>query len=472
MTQNKDSLPNPNGKILVVDDERSMREFLSIALSRAGNEVVTAESGEEALGLLPRQSFDLVITDLRMEKLTGIDVLKKVQESSPDTEVIVITAYATPETAINAMKAGAYDYIQKPFKVEEILLVCRRALERHNLAKDNAALRESLHETYKLDNIVGKSTAIKTVFDIIRKVAPSQTNVLISGESGTGKELVARAIHVISPRGDKPFHAINCGAIPPNLLESELFGHTKGAFTGADKNRPGLFREAQGGSILLDEIGELGSMLQVKLLRVLQERMVKPVGADEEEAVDVRVMAATNKDLSDLVAEGGFREDLFYRLNVIEIKVPPLRQRREDIPLLANHFLRRFSARSGKNLRGITSEGLKKLMNHPFPGNVRQLENVIERAVTLSSGDILSAEDFTDQNLTQLSEGIQLETLLKKNLSLDEALQKTEKNLIAEALQRTDGVRTEAAKLLGISFRSLRYRLEKIEGPGEENEKT
>lgn len=471
MTQNKSTFSNPTGKILVVDDERSMREFLSIALSRAGHEVVTAESGEEALNLLPRQSFDLVITDLRMEKLTGIDVLKKVQESSPETEVIVITAYATPETAIKAMKAGAYDYIQKPFKVEEILLVCRRALERHNLAKDNAALRESLQGTYKLENIIGKSKAIKTVFDIIRKVAPSQTNVLISGESGTGKELVARAIHVISPRRDEPFHAINCGAIPPNLLESELFGHTKGAFTGADKKRPGLFREAQGGSVLLDEIGELDSMLQVKLLRVLQERKVKPVGADEEESVDVRVMAATNKDLADSVAEGSFREDLFYRLNVIEIQVPPLRQRRDDIPLLANHFLRRFSARSGKTLRSITSDGLKKLMNHPFPGNVRQLENIIERAVTLSTEDVLSAEDFTDKNLTQLSEGPQLETLLKKNISLDEALQKTEKNLIEEALERTNGVRTEAAKLLGISFRSLRYRLEKIEQPEEENPK-
>ncbi len=454
---------NPRGKILVVDDELSMREFLSIALTRGGHDVVTAESGEDALDLLSDKDFDLVITDLNMGELSGMDVLQKVRSSSPDTEVIVITAFATPENAIEAMKAGAYDYIRKPFKVEEVLLVCSRALERHYLAQDNKTLRESLEDKHKLDDIIGKSPSIKNVFEIIRKVAPTRTNVLISGESGTGKELVARAIHFNSPRAEYAFHAINCGAIPPNLLESELFGHTKGAFTGAEKNRTGLFREADGGSILLDEISELDSMLQVKLLRVLQERKVKPVGADEEESVDVRVMAATNKDLTDLVKRGSFREDLFYRLNVIEIKVPPLRQRRDDIPLLVDHFLRRFAAQSGKSLQGITSDALRNLINHPFPGNVRQLENMVERAVTLSISNVLDSKDFFDPNITGVSDGPQLSTLLKDNLSLDDTIRNIEKSLIEQALDKADGVRTEAAKLLGISFRSLRYRLEKIE---------
>ena len=451
-----------------MDDELSMREFLSIALSRAGHEVVTADSGEQALERLSVEPFDLVITDLRMKETSGLDVLAKVRDSAPDTEVIVITAFATPETAIEAMKAGAYDYLQKPFKVDEILLVCHRALERHKLALENVTLRKKLEGQHKLDALIGKSRAMQRVFDLIVKVAAAKTNVLISGESGTGKELVARAIHNESPRADLPFKAINCGAIPTNLLESELFGHTKGAFTGADKERSGLFREAEGGSVLLDEIGELDPQLQVKLLRVLQERKVRPVGADAEESVDVRVMAATNKDLSEQVSEGAFREDLFYRLNVIQIQVPPLRQRREDIPLLVDHFVQRFASETEKTVTGVSKAALKMLMGHPFGGNVRQLENMVERAVTLSSNEILEAEDFTELRVDSVSEGLTLNTLLENGISLDAALGNVERRLIEQALDRADGVRTEAAKLLGISFRSLRYRLDKMDS-GEQS---
>lgn len=452
-----------SGRILVVDDELSMREFLSIALSRVGHEVVTAESGEQALEVLSLETFDLVITDLRMEKTSGLDVLAKVSVSAPQTEVIVVTAFATPETAIEAMKAGAYDYLQKPFKVDEILLVCHRALERHNLAQENVTLRKKLESQHKLDAIIGKSCAMQRVFDLIVKVAAAKTNVLISGESGTGKELVAQAIHNESPRNDRPFRAINCGAIPTNLLESELFGHTKGAFTGADRERPGLFREADGGSVLLDEISEMDPLLQVKLLRVLQERKVRPVGADTEEQVDVRVLAATNKNLNELVSDGSFREDLFYRLNVIQIQVPPLRQRREDIPLLVDHFVQRFASETEKTVKGVSRDALEMLMSHPFGGNVRQLENMVERAVTLSSEEVLEAKDFTNLRTNAVTEGLTLNTLLENGVSLDEALADIERRLIEQALDRADGVRTKAAKLLGISFRSLRYRLDKMD---------
>jgi two-component system response regulator PilR (NtrC family) len=361
------------------------------------------------------------------------------------------------------MKAGAYDYIQKPFKIDEILLACQRALERHTLARENLTLRQRLSESRQLADIVGRSKAMRHVFDMVSKVAPSRTNLLISGESGTGKELVARAVHKQSPRSDQPFLAVNCAAIPTTLLESELFGHTKGAFTGAEKSRPGLFREASEGSLLLDEVSELDPQLQVKLLRVLQERKVRPVGSDREEEVDVRVMAASNRDLAKAVESGDFREDLYYRLNVIEIKVPPLRERCDDIPLLVDHFVRRFADDSAKEIRGVSSEALDLLMRHPFPGNVRELENMVERAVTLASSEVLQPDDFSDLKSRLSGEIVRLERLIDRNLSLDDVLSKVEEDLIEQALERTNGVRTEAAKLLGISFRSLRYRLDKME---------
>jgi two-component system response regulator PilR (NtrC family) len=454
---------NLRGRVLVVDDEQSMREFLSIALERDGHSVEVAENGTAALEKLARESFDLVITDLRLGDFSGLEILQKVRSTDADTEVIVITAYATAENAIKAMKAGAYDYITKPFKVDEIKLICQRALERHTLAQENLTLRQRLRETQGFADIVGKSKAMRQVFDLIAKVAPARTNVLISGESGTGKELVARAIHRRSPRAAKPFVAVNCAAIPSTLLESELFGHTKGAFTGAERGRAGLFREADGGSLLLDEISELDPQLQVKLLRVLQERKIRPVGSDREEQVDVRVMAATNRDLTQCVKDGTFREDLYYRLNVIEVKVPPLRERRDDIALLVSHFVMRFAAESGKKIRAISSDALKKLLEHPFSGNVRELENMVERAVTLASTEVLQAADFGALS-APLDDGlVDLSRITDEEQNLDQLLQRIEHQLIEQALERTEGVRTEAAKLLGISFRSLRYRLDKLE---------
>ena len=450
------------GRILVVDDERSMREFLEIALRRAGHEVVTAESVEAALAELDQGSFDLVITDLRMQGASGLDLLHHVKEHAPDTEVIVVTAFASYDSALEAMKAGAYDYLKKPFKVDEIILVSNRALERHRLARENEELKRRLSATVQFGRIVGRSHAMRQVFELIDKVAPSRSNILVTGESGTGKELVARAIHERSTRSEAPFLAVNCGAIPANLLESELFGHVRGSFTGADKDRAGLFREAEGGTLLLDEVGELDQTLQVKLLRVLQERKVRPVGSDHEIPVDVRVIAATNRDLADLVKEGRFREDLYYRLNVIRIHVPPLRERREDIPLLVDHFCRKYAQESGKQVLGFSPEAMKKLVEHGFPGNVRELENLVERAVILASGDWIQPEDVVGLERPNEETGPSLDQLRERGWTLDDALASVESRIIRQALRAAGGNRTEAAKLLGISFRSLRYRLDKL----------
>ncbi len=450
------------GRILVVDDERSMREFLEIALRRAGHEVVTAEGVESAVAELAAGYFDLVITDLRMQGASGLDLLNHVKKEAEGTEVIVVTAYASYDSAIEAMKAGAYDYLKKPFKVDEILLVCNRALERHRLARENEELRRRLSATTRFGHIIGKSRAMREVFDLIEKVAFSRSNVLVTGESGTGKELVARAVHDRSPRAQGPFLAVNCGAIPANLLESELFGHVRGSFTGAEKDRPGLFRQAEGGTLLLDEVGELDQSLQVKLLRVLQERRIRPVGSDREEPVDVRVIAATNRDLGELVREGHFREDLYYRLNVIQIRVPPLRERREDIPLLVEFFSRKYSEESGKSVKGFSPDAMKKLMEYSFPGNVRELENLVERAVILASGDWIEAEDVVGGEQASPQDSLTLERLQREGWSLDDALAHVELGLIREALEQSGGNRTEASRRLGISFRSLRYRLDKL----------
>ncbi len=398
-----------------------------------------------------------------MQGASGLDLLHHVKQKAPRTEVIVVTAYASYDSALEAMKAGAYDYLKKPFKIDEILLVCNRALERHRLALENEELKRRLSATVQFGKIVGRSQAMRRVFDLIEKVAASRSNILVTGESGTGKELVARAIHERSPRSSAPFLAVNCGAIPGNLLESELFGHVRGSFTGADKDRPGMFREAEGGTLLLDEVGELDQSLQVKLLRVLQERRIRPVGSDRELSVDVRVIAATNRDLADLVREGRFREDLYYRLNVIEIQVPPLRERREDIPLLVDHFCRKYAQESGKSVDGFSPEAMKKLVEHDFPGNVRELENLVERAVILASGDWIQPEDVVASARHTEDGSLSLATVRDRGWTLDDALGDLESRLIREALDSTGGNRTEAAKLLGISFRSLRYRLDKLE---------
>jgi two-component system response regulator PilR (NtrC family) len=454
------------GKILVADDEQSMREFLAICLRRSGHQVEVATNGESALAKAQASVFDIVITDLRMPgNLDGLGLLSAIRDpampsaSALRPEVILVTAYATKETALQAMKRGAYDYLTKPFQVDEINAVIDRALEKRALVEANLALRDQVAGRFRLANLLGKSKAMQKVFELIGKLHSARTSVLITGESGTGKELVARALHTEGSRAKMPFVAVNCGAIPDELMESELFGHKKGAFTGAVSDKIGLFQEADGGTLFLDEIGELSLGLQVKLLRVLQERKVKAVGATEELEVDVRVVCATNRDLDAEVARGAFRADLYYRLNVVQVWIPPLRHRREDIALLAEHFLRQFAAEHGRPVH-ITAEGMQTLEAYDFPGNVRELQNIIERAVTLSSGPVIGASDFPAR---QQRPGPDVpHEIPPEGVDLDRLLSDYERVWVTLALEKTSGIRKRAATLLGISFRSLRYRLEKL----------
>ena len=452
------------GDILIVDDERSMREFLGIYLRREGYRIEAASGGNEAIASIKARAFDVIITDLRMPGIDGLTILAEAKRIRPDTEVIVVTAFSTTETAIAAMKAGAHDYLTKPFKIDEVGLVVDRAMEKRRLSRENVALRDEIKGRYKLDRLLGKSPAMQRVFDILRKVASTRTSVLLIGESGTGKELAAHALHELSPRTDQPFVAINCGAIPETLLESELFGHVRGSFTGANMDKQGLFEAANNGTLLLDEIADLPLAMQVKLLRVLQERKVKPVGGVSEREVDVRIVAATNRDLEAEVEKSTFRQDLYYRLNVIQLRLPPLRERREDLPLLVDHFIRKFSAEHGRNVVGALPEVMSALMLYHFPGNVRELENMIERAVTLSSTDWLNVDAFP--NLAGL-QGAQpspsaLGHLPEGGLDLERHLEEYERSILIKVLERTGGNRTEAARLLGVSFRSMRYRLSKL----------
>jgi two-component system, NtrC family, response regulator PilR len=454
----------PVGTILVIDDERSLREFLSICLSRAGHKVTAAEDPQVALKAMAQSAFDLVLTDLKMPgPMDGIGVLDEVKKLHPETQVVVMTAFATTDTAVAAMKRGAYDYLTKPFKVDEMLVVVDRALEKQALVRDNATLRERVQDAYRLASLLGRSGAMQRVFELIKKIAGTKTTVLITGESGTGKELVARALHGEGTRASGPFVAVNCGAIPDTLLESELFGHVKGAFTGATGAKEGLFAAAEGGTLFLDEIAELPMAMQVKLLRVLQERKVKPVGGTEERAVDVRVVAATNRDLEAEVAGGGFRQDLYYRLNVIQVHLPPLRQRREDIPLLVEHFVKRHAAELGKRISGLSPEALAAFATYDYPGNVRELENLVERAVTLETSNVITREALPVLGGAAVAAPQAVATdLPPAGIDLDRIIADFERDIVQRALKQTGGVRREAARLLGITFRSLRYRLEKL----------
>ena len=452
-----------NDKILVADDEQSMREFLDIMLKKEGYKVSLASNGEEVLKLTEKDIFDLVLMDIRMPKLDGISALKKIKAISPETIVIMITAYASADTAIKAMKEGAYDYITKPFKVEEIKLIIKNALEKKNLQKENIFLKQVVRDRYHFENIIGQSSKMLALYDLLEKVAPTKTNILITGESGTGKELAAKAIHFNSPRKEKPFVTLNCGAIPEPLIESELFGHMKGAFTDAIATKKGLFEVADEGTIFLDEISELPLLMQVKLLRVLQDKEFKRVGGTEDIRVDVRIISATNKDLEEAVREKRFREDLFYRLNVIQIKLPRLRERREDIPLLTDHFLKKYSEELNKNISRISSEALRILLNYEFPGNVRELQNIIERAVALET-----TQELTTQNLSSyLDEQIPLKKgpvdleIPNEGIDLEKVVGDLERTLLLKALDKTKGIKKKAAELLHINFRSMRYRLEK-----------
>ena len=442
-------------RILVVDDEPSMRNFLEIMLNKEGYNVDLAADGQEAINLLDSNVYELVITDIIMPKVSGTKVLKTVKDIHPETIVIMITAYASTESAVEAMKEGAYDYITKPFNVDEIKVIIKNALEKGRLEKENLQLRRELEKGYSFENIIGVSPEIVKVFNMIDRIAQTKTNILITGESGTGKELVARAIHNKSPRKDQPFVVINCGGIPETLLESDLFGHVKGSFTGAVTHKEGLFEVADSGTLFLDEVGELTPSIQVKLLRAIQEKTFKRVGGTDDISVDVRIIAATNKDLEKGVIEGNFREDLFYRLNVIELKIPPLRERKEDIPVLAQHFLEKYSMEQGKEIKKISSYAIEVLKDYSFPGNVRELENIIERSVALESSNIVLPESlalsmYKEYNMIEKRESAK--ELMGDGFSMEDYISKIETDLIKEALLRAGGNKKEAAKILGISY--------------------
>jgi two-component system response regulator PilR (NtrC family) len=457
-------------RILVVDDEQSMREFLEIFLRREGYGVVTASDVDTAVAHLESDEIDLVITDMQMPEKTGLDLLLAAREVSPETIVIVVTAYGTTDSAIAAMKEGAYDYLTKPFRVDELGIVIEKALEKKVLSRENQRLRRELRGHSRDRNIIGHSGAMQKVYDLIAQVAETKTNVLVSGESGTGKELVARAIHEQSSRSEAPFIAINCGAIPENLLESELFGHVKGAFTGAVQTKEGLFEAASGGTLFLDEVGELTQPLQVKLLRALQERAVRRVGDTVDRKIDVRIVSATNRRLEEEVAAGRFREDVYYRLNVIQLELPPLRERIEDIPLLTEHFIQVFAEELGKDVVGMDPAAYDLLSTYPFPGNVRELENLVERAVALAREPLIGC-DLLPPSVTESRPSRPTPRITDEGVNLEGLVADYERSLLREALQMSGGVKKKAARLLGVSFRSFRYRLEKlgIEEPGRED---
>lgn len=456
--------------ILVVDDENSMREFLEIMLTQEGYRVTLAENGEKACGLLEKTAYDLVITDIRMKDVDGIGVLRKAKSVNPNTLVVLISAFATAETAVEAMREGAYDYIPKPFKVGEFKKIVKEAL--HSKKRAELGEGEASKSRYHFGCLVGESPQMRKVYDLIKRVAQTKTNILISGESGTGKELVAKAIHQLSPRKDNPIVTINCAGIPENLIESELFGYKKGAFTGAATDKEGLFDVADGGTVFLDEVGELTPAIQVKLLRVIQERTFTAVGGTEEKNVDVRFISATNKDLEQEVIENNFREDLYFRLNVIHIDVPPLRKRDGDLPLLSQHFIEKYSQELGKEIKKISAYAMDILAQYSFPGNVRELENIIERSVALETSNIVLPESLTLSDFRGALEqkGRRRLDLSPDGISLDEIMAEIERDYLLKAMEMARGSKQRAAELLGVSMRSLRYRLDKLGLQSSSNE--
>ncbi len=452
-------------KILIVDDEASIREFLEIMLKKEKKyEITSAEDGEQAIEILKKKSFDLVISDLQMPNKTGMEVLEYINQMCPQTMFMLITAFGSTEIAVNAMKLGAYDYITKPFKLDEVRINISHALESVKLEKENRTLKRELKKTYNFENLVGNSEKMHEVYNIVKRVSLAPTNILITGESGTGKEVIAKAIHYNGPLKDAPFITVNCGAIPENLMESEMFGHKKGSFTGAVQDKMGLFEAAQGGTLFLDEIGELPLNIQVKLLRALQERVIRPVGSIENIKVDLRIITATNRNLQEMVKEGTFRQDLYYRLNVINIHAPALRDRAEDVPLLATHFLHKFNEKLGRDVSSISAEALERLEGYTFPGNVRELENIIERAMAFEVGDSILPESLPP--LVQTESGKKYASVHEivvtdEGVELDKIMDQIEKDMLLKAMHASNGVKKHAAKLLGISFRSMRYRAEK-----------
>ena len=457
-------------RVLVVDDERSMRELLSIVLRRDGYDVLLASDGKAAVEQLKRERVDVLITDIRMPELTGVDVLREAKKIDPAIISIVMTAFASTETAVDALRLGAADYVHKsPNAVNDLRLRVRKELERKRLQQENVLLKRALNAPHTFANIVGSSSAMMAVYEMIDTIAPTGSTVLITGESGTGKELVARAIHARSGRSDRPFVAVNCGALPDTLLDSELFGHMRGSFTGADTNKKGLLEVAEKGTIFLDEIGEMSPMVQVKLLRVLQERKFRRLGGTEEVEADIRIIAATNRDLSKMVADGEFREDLFYRINVIPVKLPPLRERQDDIQALAEHFVVKFAAQMKKELHGISGEAMTCLRAHAWPGNVRELENAMERAVALERTPAILPDSLPDTvragyapaHTPATAAAAHEDLTLAGGFDLEQHVQGIEREFIMEALRRSGGVKKNAAELLGLSFRQFRYLLKK-----------
>jgi two-component system response regulator AtoC len=447
----------PFNNVLVVDDEESMRHLLNVILTDRGYEVRAVSNGEDALRELSSRDYDLVLSDVRMPRMDGLVLLRRALELHPELTFIVMSAYGTHDTAIEAMKAGAYDYVSKPFKPDEVVLVLRKAEERLRLSRENRRLRSELAKGFRIENFIGSSPALQEMLRQVRRVAPTKTTVLLTGESGTGKELVARALHELSPRAAMPFVAVNCGAIPAELLESELFGHVRGAFTDASRDKKGLAAEADGGTLFLDEIGELPLALQVKLLRFLEDEQVRRVGDTRSERVDVRVVAATARDLARAVKEGQFREDLFYRLNVVNVRLPALRERPDDVPALVEHFLAKYRRlRPEEPLTGVSPQALEVLRAHRWPGNVRELEHAVERAVVLADGPLVQEDDLPDE-VRAAPAPAALEP--GRDLSVKRAFRSLEEQFIRAALDRTGGNRTRAAELLDLSYRALLYKI-------------
>ncbi|MBU8849285.1 MAG: sigma-54 dependent transcriptional regulator [Desulfobacterales bacterium] len=460
---------NKTHSILVVDDEISMRELLEVLLSKEGYNVSDAGNGKQALKMIQKKSYDLIVTDIRLGDITGLEVLKEAKKKNSDTVVVMISAYSTTEIAVEAMNAGAYDFVPKPFDNIELKQTIQKALELKTLEQEKERTSTELKDNMHFNRIVGKSPGMQAIYKRIEQVASTKTNVLITGESGTGKELIARAIHENSDRRDKPFVVVNCGGIPDTLIESEFFGHVKGSFTGAVSDKQGLFEAADQGTIFLDEIGELSPVLQVKLLRAVQETSFKPVGGTKEIKVDVRIISATNKKLEQEVIEGNFREDLFFRLNVIPLKVPPLKDRKGDVALLARHFAEKFSKETGKDIVKLSSYAIDFLNKYSFPGNVRELENLIERSVSLSSTNIILPESLTISmhKKRRWIEGINERRFdlddVEQGVDLDEILSALEQAYLQKAMKISGGNKSKAAEYLNLSLRSMRYRLDKSE---------
>ncbi len=444
-------------RVLIVDDEENMRDMLKVLLLEEGYECDAAGDGIKALQMLGEERFDFVLCDIRMPNLDGPGLLEEIKKKGIQTTVIMMSAYGTIETAIDTMKQGAYDYIPKPFRTDEIILTLRKAQERERLMRENVILRSAAAGEYSFDNIVTRNPQMREILEMVKKVAPYKSTVLITGESGTGKELIAKAIHFASPRSEGPFVAVNCGAIPENLLESELFGHAKGAFTDATYTKTGLFEEANEGTIFLDEIGELPLNLQVKLLRVLEEGEIRRVGDNKQIGVDVRIIASTLRDLSEDVKQGRFRSDLFYRLNVLNIPLPPLRERKEDVPILVDLFVGRYNRELGKSIKGAAPEALDLLMKAPWEGNVRELENAVERAVAMSEAEVIKEDDLPPYIMGKEEQGSL--RIPDSELSIKKVVSEVEQMLIRRALAKTGGNKTQAAKILEISHRALLYKI-------------